>query len=173
MDIIDRIVHQWATEKPELNTLPMSIFGRILRLTKHLEQEITSIHKRYDLKMGEFDVLATLLRSGAPYQLTPSALISTAMLTSGAMTNRLDKLEQKNLIVRIHSHVDRRSISVKLTDQGYQLINQALAEHVAAQERLMNTLNQTEQLQLSALLRSWLSSFNSEPPSTPSNRDIE
>lgn len=73
----------------------MSIFGRILRLTKHLEQEITSIHKRYDLKMGEFDVLATLLRSGAPYQLTPSALISTAMLTSGAMTNRLDKLEQK------------------------------------------------------------------------------
>ncbi|SHE88735.1 MarR family winged helix-turn-helix transcriptional regulator [Vibrio gazogenes] len=170
MDIIDRIVNQWAAEKPELNTLPMSIFGRILHLAKHLEQEIANIHKRYDLKSGEFDVLATLLRSGAPYQLTPSALISTAMLTSGAMTNRLDKLEQKNLITRIHSNIDRRSISVQLTEQGYQLINQALAEHVQAQERLISVLNQTEQSQLSTLLKSWLSSFD---PSTPSGSDIE
>ncbi|MDW6093591.1 MarR family winged helix-turn-helix transcriptional regulator [Vibrio rhizosphaerae] len=170
MDIIDRIVSQWATEKPELNTLPMSVFGRILHLTKHLEQEIASVHKRYDLKMGEFDVLATLLRSGAPYQLTPSALISTAMLTSGAMTNRLDKLEQKNLITRIHSHVDRRSITVQLTEQGYQLINQALAEHVQTQERLISALNQTEQAQLSALLKSWLSSFQ---PNSPTDNDVE
>lgn len=92
------------------------------------------------------------------------------MLTSGAMTNRLDKLEQKNLITRIHSNIDRRSISVQLTEQGYQLINQALAEHVQAQERLISVLNQTEQSQLSTLLKSWLSSFD---PSTPSGSDIE
>ncbi|MEF1245075.1 MarR family winged helix-turn-helix transcriptional regulator, partial [Vibrio campbellii] len=100
MDAIDKVVSQWAKEKPELDTEPMAIMGRLMRIAKHMENHVAELHKRYDLKMGEFDVLATLRRSGKPYRLTPSELISSMMLTSGAMTNRLDKLEKKGLIAR-------------------------------------------------------------------------
>lgn len=106
MDAIDRAVSQWGTERPGLNTIPMAMIGRLMRLSKILESRIAEVHKKYDLKMGEFDVLATLRRAGAPYRLTPSELLSSMLLTSGAMTNRLDKLESKNLILRQHSQAD-------------------------------------------------------------------
>ena len=93
MDAIDRVVEQWAKEKPELETEPMAMMGRIMRIAKYMETQVADLHKTYDMKLGEFDVLATLRRSGKPYRLTPSELIGSMMLTSGAMTNRLDKLE--------------------------------------------------------------------------------
>ena len=123
MDAIDRVVSQWAKEKPDLDTEPMAIMGRLMRIAKHMENHVAELHKRYDLKMGEFDVLATLRRSGEPYRLTPSELISSMMLTSGAMTNRLDKLEKKGLIDREHSKEDRRSVTVQLTSKGFELID--------------------------------------------------
>ncbi len=95
MDAIDRVVEQWAKQKPELDTDPMAMMGRLMRIAKYMETKVADLHKKYDLKLGEFDVLATLRRSGKPYRLTPSELIDTMMLTSGAMTNRLDKLENK------------------------------------------------------------------------------
>lgn len=159
MDAIDRVLVQWREERPELNTLPMSIMGRMMRLTKHLEAAVADVHKRYDLKMGEFDVLATLLRSGEPYRLTPSDLLASMMLTSGAMTNRLDKLEQKGLISRLHSVADRRSIEVQLTEDGLAVINTLVSEHVKAQEQLLAGLSGPEQQQLTLLLKSWLSAF--------------
>ncbi|GIU33167.1 MarR family transcriptional regulator [Shewanella sp. MBTL60-007] len=129
MDAIDRVVEQWAKEKPELETEPMAMMGRIMRIAKYMETEVADLHKKYDMKLGEFDVLATLRRSGKPFRLTPSELIESMMLTSGAMTNRLDKLEAKGLIVRAHSKEDRRSVTVELTKDGLVLIDQMMAEH--------------------------------------------
>ncbi|MGF1718812.1 MarR family transcriptional regulator [Vibrio kyushuensis] len=161
MDAIERVVEQWATEKPELDTQPMAMLGRLLRVSKHLETHVAEKHKQYDLKLGEFDVLATLRRSGKPYSLTPSELIDSMMLTSGAMTNRLDKLEKKRLIERTHSKEDRRSVFVKLTKDGLVLIDEMMTEHVAVQTSLVDSLSPTQKKQLNQLLTTWLAQFES------------
>ena len=103
--------------------------------------------------MGEFDVLATLRRSGEPYRLTPSELISSMMLTSGAMTNRLDKLEKKGLIAREHSKEDRRSVSVQLTSKGFELIDALIEQHLQAQHELMGSLTRDERAQVNQALK--------------------
>jgi DNA-binding MarR family transcriptional regulator len=159
MDTLDRIVTQWADEKPHLNTLPMSVIGRLIRITKHLESAITETHRRHDLKMGEFDVLATLRRAGEPFQLTPSALLDSLLLTSGAMTNRLDRLVEKQLIVREHSQLDRRSVFVKLTDRGLNLIDIMIEQHVLAQQSVTSSLSIDQQNELNHLLKIWLGQF--------------
>ncbi|OQQ03884.1 MarR family transcriptional regulator [Vibrio campbellii] len=153
MDAIDRVVSQWAKEKPELDTEPMAIMGRLMRIAKHMENHVAELHKRYDLKMGEFDVLATLRRSGQPYRLTPSELISSMMLTSGAMTNRLDKLEKKGLIAREHSKEDRRSVTVELTAKGFELIDSLIEQHLQAQHKLMGSLSSAEKGQVNQALK--------------------
>ncbi|QSX30039.1 MarR family transcriptional regulator [Shewanella cyperi] len=159
MDAIDRIQAQWAAEKPALDTLPMGIIGRLGRLAKHLEQQLSACHQEFDLKPGEFDVLATLRRAGAPHRLTPSGLLQTMMLTSGAMTNRLDRLEQKGLIAREHSQSDRRSVEVVLTYAGLTLVEQVLDAHVRQQQALLASLPRKEQQQLNGLLTLWLAQF--------------
>ncbi|ELH7812476.1 MarR family transcriptional regulator [Vibrio harveyi] len=153
MDAIDRVVSQWAKEKPDLDTEPMAIMGRLMRIAKYMENYVAEVHKRYDLKMGEFDVLATLRRSGEPYRLTPSELISSMMLTSGAMTNRLDKLEKKGLIAREHSKEDRRSVSVQLTSKGFELIDALIEQHLQAQHELMGSLTRDERAQVNQALK--------------------
>ncbi|RJX75584.1 MarR family transcriptional regulator [Vibrio sinensis] len=159
MDAIDRVVEQWAQEKPDLETEPMAMIGRVARISKYIETEIAALHKKYDLKLGEFDVLATLRRSGKPYRLTPSGLIESMMLTSGAMTNRLDKLEAKNLILRSHSKEDRRSVEVQLTKQGLVLIDQMIIEHVEIQKKLVKSLTATQKKNINQLLKSWLNAY--------------
>ena len=162
IDGIDRVVAQWGREKPELDTLPMQLIGRLMRIGKHLETQIAACHKRYGLTMGEFDVLATLRRAGGDHCLTPSELIATMMLTSGAMTNRLDRLESKGLTVRVHSQEDRRSVSVALTDQGLALIDELIVEHVKIQQGLMLSLSEAEKPLLNGLLKTWLAEFESQ-----------
>ncbi len=162
MDAIDRLISQWDTERPELDTEPMALFGRIVRIAKHLETAVAKLHKQYDLKLGEFDVLATLRRSGSPYCLTPSELAASSMLTSGAMTNRLDKLVDKQLVARDHSTEDRRSVTVKLTESGLSLIDELVDKHVALQHQLVENLGAAEREQLSPLLKQWLLQFESD-----------
>ncbi|CDT50321.1 MarR family winged helix-turn-helix transcriptional regulator [Vibrio coralliirubri] len=159
MDAIDRVVEQWAKEKPELETEPMAMMGRIMRIAKYMETQVAELHKKYDMKLGEFDVLATLRRSGKPYRLTPSELIGSMMLTSGAMTNRLDKLEAKGLISREHSKEDRRSVSVQLTKDGLILIDQMMTEHVEMQKKLVKSLSASQKKNTNQLLRTWLSAY--------------
>ncbi|MCW8347952.1 MarR family transcriptional regulator [Vibrio sp. ZSDZ65] len=159
MDAVDRVVTQWAKEKPELETEPMAMMGRMMRLAKYMETQVAEVHKKYDLKMGEFDVLATLRRSGSPYQLTPSELIDSMMLTSGAMTNRMDKLESKGYISRTHSKEDRRSVRVKLTDEGLVLIDKMMEEHVEVQQKLVQSLSKPQKKNLNQLLKQWLGQF--------------
>ncbi|WP_194435766.1 MarR family winged helix-turn-helix transcriptional regulator [Vibrio fluminensis] len=159
MDAIDRVVEQWAREKPDLETEPMAIMGRLMRIAKYMETEVARLHKSYDLKLGEFDVLASLRRSGKPYRLTPSELIDSMMLTSGAMTNRLDKLESKGLICREHSKEDRRSVTVELTEQGFTLIDQIIEEHAAVQIKLVKGMSASQKKQMNMLLKGWLTQF--------------
>lgn len=159
MDAVDRVIEQWAAEKPSLDTEPMAIIGRVIRISKYLESEVAKLHKRYDLKLGEFDVLATLRRSGEPYSLTPSELINSMMLTSGAMTNRLDKLTAKGLIAREHSQQDRRSVSVQLTAQGLELIDQLVEEHVIIQQGLVEKIPPEQRGEVNMLLKGWLAHF--------------
>lgn len=159
MDAIDRVVEQWAKEKPELETEPMAMMGRIMRIAKYMETQVAELHKKYDMKLGEFDVLATLRRSGKPYRLTPSELIGSMMLTSGAMTNRLDKLEAKGLISREHSKEDRRSVSVQLTKDGLILIDQMMTEHVEMQKKLVKSLSASQKKNTNQLLKTWLSAY--------------
>ncbi|MGF1823370.1 MarR family transcriptional regulator [Vibrio splendidus] len=159
MDAIDRVVEQWAKEKPDLETEPMAMMGRIMRIAKYMETQVAELHKKYDMKLGEFDVLATLRRSGKPYRLTPSELIGSMMLTSGAMTNRLDKLEAKGLISREHSKEDRRSVSVQLTKDGLILIDQMMTEHVETQKKLVKSLSASQKKNTNQLLKTWLSAY--------------
>ncbi|RPF23674.1 MarR family winged helix-turn-helix transcriptional regulator [Vibrio crassostreae] len=159
MDAIDRVVEQWAKEKPELETEPMAMMGRIMRIAKYMETQVAELHKKYDMKLGEFDVLATLRRSGKPYRLTPSELIGSMMLTSGAMTNRLDKLEAKGLISREHSKEDRRSVSVQLTKDGLVLIDEMMTEHVEMQKKLVKSLSASQKKNTNQLLKTWLSAY--------------
>ncbi len=160
MDAVDRALEQWNKERPDLNTTPMAMISRLMRLGKILETRIAEVHKRYGLTMGEFDVLATLRRAGAPYRLTPSELLDSMLLTSGAMTNRLDKLENKLLILRHHSKTDRRSVEVELTGKGLALIDELIVEHVKAQEDLVRSLTQQEQQQVGQSLELWLRTFD-------------
>ncbi|PFG56261.1 MarR family transcriptional regulator [Vibrio sp. ES.051] len=159
MDAIDKVVEQWAKEKPDLDTKPMAIMGRLMRIAKHMEARVAELHKKYDLKMGEFDVLTTLRRAGSPYCLTPSELIASMMLTSGAMTNRLDKLEQKGFITRTHSKEDRRSVTVELTDKGLMLIDKLILEHVEVQQALIQALASDEKEQINQALKLLLPQF--------------
>ncbi len=159
MDAIDRVVEQWVHEKPDLDTQPMAIMGRLMRIAKYMETRVADLHKQYELKMGEFDVLATLRRAGAPYRLTPSALIDSMMLTSGAMTNRLDKLEKKGLISREHSKEDRRSVTVELTSEGLKLIDNLIIEHVAVQQDFIRGLSDEEKAQVNKALKILLPQF--------------
>ncbi|WP_019612746.1 MarR family winged helix-turn-helix transcriptional regulator [Psychromonas ossibalaenae] len=161
MDGLERVTAQWAKEKPHLDTSAMQLIGRVMRLNKHFESKIALCHKSYDLKLGEFDVLATLLRSGNDYYLTPSQLISSMMLTSGAMTNRLDKLEAKGLIIRVHNKQDRRSISVALSEAGIKLTNEVIEQHVKVQQELVSSLSETDQPVLNQLLKTWIGQFES------------
>ncbi|MCG6200793.1 MarR family winged helix-turn-helix transcriptional regulator [Psychromonas antarctica] len=161
MDKLDRVVEQWQIEKPHLDTQPMALIGRLLRLSKYLQIKIAQCHKSFGLTLGEFDVLATLRRATPDAGLTPSELINAMMLTSGAMTNRLDKLECKALISRKLSQLDKRSVTVSLTGSGRELIDSAIEAHVAMQHELLCSFNTQQKALLNEILKTWLIPFES------------
>lgn len=159
MDHVDQILEQWARERPDLDTGPMGLFGRLKRLNDLLTEEMTRVYATHDLTAASFDVLATLRRAGAPYSLTPSVLISWTMVTSGTMTNRLDRLEAAGLIARGPNPEDGRGQVVTLTAEGFRLIDRVVTDHVANQHRLMATLSQTLRDPLNVALRDWLAAL--------------
>ncbi|MBX2832095.1 MAG: MarR family transcriptional regulator [Rhodospirillales bacterium] len=156
MDQVDRILAQWHQERPDLDVAPMGMFGRFGRLRSILSAEMDKVFATHGLNGASFDVLATLRRSGPPYALSPSSLIEWTMVTSGTMTNRLDKLEQAGLISREKNPEDGRGFVIALTKKGHDLIDAAVTDHVTNQHRLANALSANEQEQLDGLLRKWL-----------------
>ncbi|WP_336391118.1 MarR family transcriptional regulator [Gallaecimonas xiamenensis] len=154
MDHVDKLLAQWAQCRPDLDCQPMGVWGRMSRMAAMAAREIEKPFKALGLTSSEFDVLATLRRSGGP--VTPTELYQSAMLSSGAMTARLDKLESRGLVQRSPSAEDRRSLRVSLTEQGLALIDRALVLHMANEAELLAPLSEDEQQQLAGLMKRWL-----------------
>jgi DNA-binding MarR family transcriptional regulator len=159
MDRVDRILSQWATERPDLDTEAMGLLGRMGRLTTHLAREVEQVLQSHGLSSSAFDVLATLRRSGQPYRMSPGDLLEMTMVSSGTMTNRIDQLEKSGFVARVVNTEDRRSVLIALTDAGLRVIDEAVGAHVANQQRLTATLDDDEKAALDALLRKFLAAF--------------
>ncbi|CRL59400.1 MarR family transcriptional regulator [Proteus mirabilis] len=159
MDRIDRITEQWQRERPDLDISPMGLIGRLGNITLHLSREMEKVFSQFGLNTSSFDVLATLRRAGNPYTLSPGEMLSTLMVTSGTMTNRIDQLEKAGWVIRKVNPEDGRSFLVSLTPQGLELINQVIEAHVNNQKRLVAGLSQQEQQALNELLKVFLNSL--------------
>jgi DNA-binding MarR family transcriptional regulator len=156
-DGVDEILRQWARERPDLDTSSMAIIGRISRIERKVNPRLSSVFRKFGLERWSFDVLATLRRSGYPYELTPTQLFSSLMLTSGAITHRSDQLVKAGLVQRKPDPDDRRGIRVKLTDSGLAKINEAVTAHVENECRMLRHLSRQERSLLISLLRRILS----------------
>ncbi|MCD7439971.1 MarR family transcriptional regulator [Streptomyces lincolnensis] len=157
-DEVDAIIEQWAAVRPDLDTAAMEVFGRIYRLSRAMSDRTEKAYAPLGLSRGEFDVLATLRRSGEPYTLSPRQLSATLMLTTGGMTGRLDKLERAELLRRSPDPHDRRGLQVTLTEKGLELVDRAVGAGLAAQTEALSALNAEQAGHLADLLRELLSS---------------
>jgi DNA-binding MarR family transcriptional regulator len=152
-DHLDFVLAQWARERPDLDVSPMGVIGRISRLSRLLEPELNRTFRAHDLDRPAFDVLATLRRAGPPHRLTPVELMRASMITSGAVTQRLDRLERRGLITRTPSDIDGRQVYVALTQHGLEVIDRALPDHVANEHRLLQALTRGQRRTLTEHLR--------------------
>ena len=160
-DAVDAILAQWKRERPDLDASPMGPIGRIKRCAVLLERLLDETFAEFGLSRWEFDMLATLRRSGAPYCLAPTTLFSTLMVTSGTMTHRMGKLEAQGWIERLPNPADARSSLVQLTPQGQELIDRAVEAHVANEHRILSALNAADIAALDARLALLLASLES------------
>jgi DNA-binding MarR family transcriptional regulator len=156
MDEIDRIVEQWNRERPDLDVSPTHTLQRITRLSILQATSFARVFAAYGISFGEYLVLATLRRAGPPYRMSPTRLFNAVILSSGAMTNRLDRLEALGLVGRQADPNDRRGRLVVLTDRGRQLVDTAVTDHLANEERLLGALAADEREHLAGLLRKLL-----------------
>ena len=153
MDRAEIAVSQWRREKPELDLLPMKVVGRLSEAAMLMgRNRLEPLFAQYGLQRGEFDVLATLRRSGEPYALTPTQLYDATMVSSGGMTNRLDRLEKAGLIARKPNPDDRRGTLVSLTDRGLRLVDEIVPVHLENERDALKSLTVEEQVSLSDLL---------------------
>lgn len=158
-----RAVAQWQQEHPDWDLRPMELLGRLRETAAIVGRDHQNpLYARFDLQPGEFDVLATLRRSGAPYELTPTDLFEATMTSSGGMTARLDRLEKRDLIERLPNPRDRRGTLVRLTKTAVALINTVVPEHLANQTQLTSALTEKEVETLSALLKKLLGHAKAE-----------
>ncbi|MER6032408.1 MULTISPECIES: MarR family transcriptional regulator [unclassified Streptomyces] len=156
-DPVDAIIDQWAAVRPDLDTRAMEVFGRIHRLSRAMGDRMEKAYEPFGVSRGEFDVLATLRRSGEPYTLSPRQLSATLMLTTGGMTGRLDKLERAGLLRRSPDPHDRRGLQVTLTEKGLDVIDRAVGAGLAVQTEALAHLDDEQAGQLAGLLRELLS----------------
>ncbi len=156
---------QWRKERPDIDPFPIALLGRLNEASLIIMRDwLTPVFARYGLQPGEFDVLATLRRSGAPYALTPTDLYETTMMSSGGMTNRIDRLEKAGLVERRKHPTDRRGTLVALTRKGRALIDEAYDAHIANETALLTALTRAEQKQLDGLLTKLLAGMREAPP---------
>lgn len=157
-DAVDAIVAQWARERPELDTAPMAIFGRVFRIGRVAGDAATAAYARHGITRGDFDVLASLRRAGEPFALSPTQLTATLMLTSGGVTGRVDRLEAAGLVRRSPDPDDRRALVVSLTPEGRRLVDEAVTAGLEAQHALVAGLPPERRALLADLLRDLLAS---------------
>jgi DNA-binding MarR family transcriptional regulator len=158
-DEVDTIVEAWRRERPDLDVAPMEVLSRITRLARHLDRLRANAFSALDLESWEFDVLAALRRSGPPYRLSPGQLLRETLVTSGTMTNRVDRLVERGLVTRQDHPNDRRGVLVELTDAGRDAVDAALADLIAAERQIMAALDVADHDQLTRSLRLLLARY--------------
>jgi DNA-binding MarR family transcriptional regulator len=152
-DQVDRLLQQWAHERPELDCSRLSVVVRVLLLAKVFRQSAEKALAPLDLKLWEYDVLSALRRQGPPFQLPATELARASMLTSGAMTNRIDRLEARGLVTRIPDAADRRGVNVQLTEHGQRLTDAAIEARLTAANAQLEALSTQERRAVSDGLR--------------------
>jgi DNA-binding MarR family transcriptional regulator len=161
-DDVDRIVEQWAHERPELRTEAMAVFGRVYRIARLVGDQQETVYASFGITRGDFDVLATLRRAGEPFSLPPKVLSASLMLTSGGMTGRLDRLEGRGLVTRSPDPEDRRGLTITLTPAGRALVDEAVAAGLDAQRRVLDKLPEHSRTRLAELLRDLLAAATTD-----------
>ena len=151
-DSVSVVLDQWRRERPDLDISPVAVVGRVMRLSRMWDKEIKDFLAGHGLEPGEFDVLNTLRRSGAPYELTAGAFLKASLVTSGAITLRIDRMDAKGLVERVRGDGDRRQVRIRLTPDGLDLVDTVLPLHVANEARLLEGLNPADRDQLAGLL---------------------
>jgi DNA-binding MarR family transcriptional regulator len=167
-DHVDRILAQWRRERPNLNFAALGLVGRLFRTVRLADAQLSKELARFDLQPGWFDLLAALRRAGEPYELNPTELARTTLLSSGGMTKRLDRLAEAGLVERRPDPQDRRGTLVRLTRRGKKLLDRALEAHVANEERLLRSLSTAERRKLDDSLRTLLSDLE-----RPADSEVE
>ena len=158
-DQVARIQQAWRRERPDLDVTPIGTIGRLHRLALALTEELVAVYSAHGLSEGDFDVLAALRRTGEPFEASPSELAASTMVTSGGMSKRLDRLEGAGLVTRRVGSGDARGRVVALTAAGRRLIDDAFADHVANEQRLLAMVPEAERGALEATLAGWLAHF--------------
>ena len=158
-DPVDAIVEQWRRERPDLELEAMGVIGRLGRLLVVAQRDIEAVFIAHGLQRGEFDVLAALRRSGEPFELNPSVLADTLMLSRAGMTGRLDRLESAGLVRRIADAQDRRAIRVVLTEAGRALIDKVVTMHTENETRMLSVLSAQDRRDLDRIARVLLGSL--------------
>lgn len=154
-DAVDRITSQWNAVRPDLDISPVGVIGRVSRLSRLVDRRLAENFARHGVENWMYDVLATLRRSGEPYALTAGDLVRQTMVTTGAITNRIDRLEQRGLVERTRTD-DRRKVIVRLTPQGLDLVEEVVVTHLATEREILSSLTARQQQDLAHLLRTML-----------------
>ena len=156
MDHVDRILEEWRRERPDLDVSPIGVIGRLHRLAAALTEQLVEVYREHGLGEGEFDVLAALRRAGEPFERAPGDLADHTMVTTGAMTKRVDRLEAAGLVSRRPSQADGRGRVIALTAKGRATIDAAFEAHIANEHRLLGMLDPADRAALESILTTWL-----------------
>lgn len=159
-DEVDRLVAAWGRERPDLDVRPLEVLSRVTRLARHLDRARRSAFAAHGLESWEFDVLAALRRAGKPYALSPGRLLEQTLVTSGTMTNRVDRLQDRGLVERLPDLTDRRGVRVRLTPKGRQRVDAAFADLLDRERELLADLSEDDQQLLATLLRRLVAPFD-------------
>jgi DNA-binding MarR family transcriptional regulator len=151
-DAVDRITGQWNAIRPDVDISPVGIVGRVSRLSRLVDRRLAANFARFGIENWMYDVLATLRRAGEPYELTAGDLVRQSMVTTGAITNRIDRLEARGFVERGRAD-DRRKVIVRLTARGRDLVDEVVGEHLATERQILAALSPRQQQELAHLLR--------------------
>ena len=161
-DEVDELVAAWRVQRPDLDVAPLQVLSRVSRLARHLDIARRGAFAAHDLEAWEFDVLSALRRAGPPFQLTPGALLRATLVTSGTMTNRIDRLAAAGLVRREPDPRDRRGVLVTLSERGQTVVDAALTDLLDREQALLAGLGDEQRQQLADLLRTLLAPFDAD-----------
>ncbi|MGN6273951.1 MAG: MarR family winged helix-turn-helix transcriptional regulator [Protaetiibacter sp.] len=161
-DHVDRVQAQWRRERPDLDPAPQGVIGRLHRLADRLRDELVAVYREHGLGEGDFDVLASLRRMGTPYELPAGELARHTMVTTGAMTKRIDRLEAAGFVTRRPDASDGRGRRIALTERGRELIDAAFTDHMANEQRLVELLPGPDRDALARILKQWLGALEDD-----------